>query len=289
MIVAVASGAARRRARGGRLRAPSPRRRPAAARGRPSGRNGRDLHLRRHAAAAAPSRRSGDPGGARRDHAARGHRRARRDRDTSRQHRRRAPRDARRRGRRRGPRRQPRRARRRLPDVDGPLRRADVPVWLNTEWVEADVRITTGFVEPHFFAGFSGGPKMVAPGLAGLETVLTLHDAARIGHPQARWGVTEGNPVHDDVRAARGRDRTSTSRSTSSSTRTSASCGPSAAQLPAMHRARLPRGEADRHAAGPRAIRRRRHVELGLPARSEPLPGRQGHVRRGAGGETRRR
>jgi nickel-dependent lactate racemase len=78
---------------------------------------------------------------------------------------------------------------------------SDVPVWLNREWVEADVRITTGFVEPHFFAGFSGGPKMVAPGLAGLETVLTLHDAARIGHPQARWGVTEGNPVHDDVRA----------------------------------------------------------------------------------------
>ena len=78
---------------------------------------------------------------------------------------------------------------------------AGVPVWLNREWVDADVRITTGFVEPHFFAGFSGGPKMVAPGLAGLETVLTLHDAARIGHPDARWGVIEGNPVHDDVRA----------------------------------------------------------------------------------------
>ena len=77
-----------------------------------------------------------------------------------------------------------------------------VPVWLNRSWVEADVRITTGFVEPHFFAGFSGGPKMVAPGLAGLETVLTLHDARRIGAPaSARWGITEGNPVHDDVRA----------------------------------------------------------------------------------------
>ncbi len=76
-----------------------------------------------------------------------------------------------------------------------------VPVWLNRHWVEADVRITTGFVEPHFFAGFSGGPKMVAPGLAGLRTVLTLHDAARIGHPDATWGVCEGNPVHDDIRA----------------------------------------------------------------------------------------
>ncbi|GGU54421.1 nickel-dependent lactate racemase [Lentzea flava] len=78
---------------------------------------------------------------------------------------------------------------------------ASVPVWLNSEWVDADVRITTGFVEPHFFAGFSGGPKLVAPGLAALETVLVLHDARRIGHPQAAWGIIEGNPVHDDVRA----------------------------------------------------------------------------------------
>ena len=78
---------------------------------------------------------------------------------------------------------------------------ADVPVWLNRDWVEADVRITTGFVEPHFFAGFSGGPKMVAPGLAGLRTVLTLHDARRIGDPSATWAVCDGNPVHDDVRA----------------------------------------------------------------------------------------
>jgi lactate racemase len=78
---------------------------------------------------------------------------------------------------------------------------AAVPVWLNTEWVDADVKVTTGFVEPHFFAGFSGGPKMVAPGLAGLDTVLVLHDAARIAHPAATWGITVGNPVHDDVRA----------------------------------------------------------------------------------------
>jgi nickel-dependent lactate racemase len=78
---------------------------------------------------------------------------------------------------------------------------ANVPVWVNREWTSADLRITTGLVEPHFFAGFSGGPKMIAPGLAGLETVLALHDAPRIGHPRATWGVIEGNPVHDDVRA----------------------------------------------------------------------------------------
>jgi nickel-dependent lactate racemase len=76
-----------------------------------------------------------------------------------------------------------------------------VPVWLNREWVEADVRITTGFVEPHFFAGFSGGPKMVAPGLAGLDTVLELHSPARIADPRATFAILEGNPVHDAVRA----------------------------------------------------------------------------------------
>jgi nickel-dependent lactate racemase len=77
----------------------------------------------------------------------------------------------------------------------------DVPVRLARAWVAADVRITTGFVEPHFFAGFSGGPKMVAPGLAGLATTLELHNARRIGDPRATWGVIEGNPVHDAVRA----------------------------------------------------------------------------------------
>ena len=78
--------------------------------------------------------------------------------------------------------------------------RTGVRVLLNRAWVESDFKITTGFVEPHFFAGFSGGPKMVAPGLAGIDTVMELHNAARIGHPKATWGITEGNPIHDDVR-----------------------------------------------------------------------------------------
>ncbi len=75
-----------------------------------------------------------------------------------------------------------------------------IPIWLDRRWVEADFRITTGFVEPHFFAGFSGGPKMVAPGLAGLETVMRLHSAPLIGHERSKWGITEGNPIHDAVR-----------------------------------------------------------------------------------------
>jgi nickel-dependent lactate racemase len=69
------------------------------------------------------------------------------------------------------------------------------------QFLDEDIRITTGFIEPHFFAGFSGGPKMVAPGLAAIESVLELHSAARISHPDARWGITIGNPIHDAVRA----------------------------------------------------------------------------------------
>jgi nickel-dependent lactate racemase len=77
-----------------------------------------------------------------------------------------------------------------------------VPVRIDRHYVEADIRIVTGFVEPHFFAGFSGGPKAVCPGLAALETILEAHSPRRIADPRATWIVTEGNPVHDFVRAA---------------------------------------------------------------------------------------
>jgi nickel-dependent lactate racemase len=87
----------------------------------------------------------------------------------------------------------------------GPVLGSEVPVWVETEFLDQDLRITTGFIEPHFFAGFSGGPKMVVPGLCALETVLELHSASRIASPKATWGVTEGNPVHDAVREAAAR------------------------------------------------------------------------------------
>ena len=74
------------------------------------------------------------------------------------------------------------------------------PIWIERRFLACSVKVLTGFVEPHFFAGFSGGPKMVAPGLAALETVLHLHGAAFIGHPRATWGITESNPIHDAVR-----------------------------------------------------------------------------------------
>ena len=75
-------------------------------------------------------------------------------------------------------------------------------VGIDRRYVQADVRILTGFVEPHFFAGFSGGPKGACPGLAALETILEAHSPRRIADPRATWLVTDGNPVHDFVRAA---------------------------------------------------------------------------------------
>lgn len=69
------------------------------------------------------------------------------------------------------------------------------PVRINRHFMEADVRILTGFIEPHFFAGFSGGPKGVLPALAGAESVLTNHGRDMIAHPQATWGVIQGNPI----------------------------------------------------------------------------------------------
>lgn len=73
-------------------------------------------------------------------------------------------------------------------------------IWLNREYVEADVRIVTGFIEPHFFAGFSGGPKGVLPGVAGARTIAHNHSAPLIGHPNATWGITLGNPIHEEQR-----------------------------------------------------------------------------------------
>jgi nickel-dependent lactate racemase len=73
-------------------------------------------------------------------------------------------------------------------------------VYLNKEYVEADFRIVTGFIEPHFFAGFSGGPKGIMPGIAGIETILTFHNARMIGDPLSTWGNMVNNPLQDMTR-----------------------------------------------------------------------------------------
>lgn len=73
-------------------------------------------------------------------------------------------------------------------------------IWLNREIVNCDLKILTGFIEPHFFAGFSGGGKALMPGMAGQRTVLGNHDAGMIGNPNATWGITWGNPIWEEVR-----------------------------------------------------------------------------------------
>ncbi|MCM3714520.1 nickel-dependent lactate racemase [Alkalihalobacillus oceani] len=73
-------------------------------------------------------------------------------------------------------------------------------VYLNKEYVEADFKIVTGFIEPHFFAGFSGGPKGIMPGIAGIETIMTFHNARMIGDPLSTWGNMTNNPVQDMTR-----------------------------------------------------------------------------------------
>jgi lactate racemase len=76
------------------------------------------------------------------------------------------------------------------------------PVLLDRRYVEADLRILTGFVEPHFFAGWSGGPKGACPGLAATPTILEAHSPARIADGRSTWMRTEDNPVHEFVTAA---------------------------------------------------------------------------------------
>ncbi len=64
---------------------------------------------------------------------------------------------------------------------------------------EADLLVAEGFIEPHFFAGFSGGRKSVLPGIAGRKTVLANHCSEFIAHKNARTGILEGNPIHNDM------------------------------------------------------------------------------------------
>lgn len=75
-------------------------------------------------------------------------------------------------------------------------------VWVNNDYLRADVRIVTGFIEPHFFAGFSGGPKGVVPGLAGIKTIMHLHNAQMIGDARSTWAQLAGNPVQGEIREA---------------------------------------------------------------------------------------
>lgn len=74
------------------------------------------------------------------------------------------------------------------------------PVRLNRLLVDSDFRVYTGFIEPHFFAGYSGGPKAVLPALSGAESVLSNHGREMIAAPKSTWGNVEGNPIWEEMR-----------------------------------------------------------------------------------------
>ena len=72
-------------------------------------------------------------------------------------------------------------------------------ILVDKKYLEADKRIVIGFIEPHFFAGFSGGSKGVIPGMAGVETIRHLHRAELLAHPGSTWGQIEGNPIQAEI------------------------------------------------------------------------------------------
>lgn len=73
-----------------------------------------------------------------------------------------------------------------------------VPAWIDSRYLEADLKITTGLIEPHLMAGYSGGRKLICPGIAALETVKIWHGPDFLEHPKADQGFLEGNPVHEE-------------------------------------------------------------------------------------------
>ncbi|MCA9267041.1 MAG: nickel-dependent lactate racemase [Planctomycetales bacterium] len=73
-----------------------------------------------------------------------------------------------------------------------------VPIWIDSRYASADLKIATGLIEPHFMAGFSGGRKLICPGVAALETIKVWHGPNFIEHPRAESGQLTGNPVHEE-------------------------------------------------------------------------------------------
>ncbi|MBD3185387.1 nickel-dependent lactate racemase [Candidatus Bathyarchaeota archaeon] len=73
------------------------------------------------------------------------------------------------------------------------------PIQINKLYLDADLKIITGYVDPHFFAGYAGGRKSIVPGIAGDETIIANHSAEFIQDSNARFLVLDGNPIHEDA------------------------------------------------------------------------------------------
>lgn len=76
-----------------------------------------------------------------------------------------------------------------------------IPIWLDSTYCQADLKITVGLIEPHFMAGYSGGRKLIMPGIATMETVKRWHCPQFLESPYATMGVVDGNPVHIEALA----------------------------------------------------------------------------------------
>ncbi len=73
------------------------------------------------------------------------------------------------------------------------------PIYVDTRFLDADLKILTGLIEPHFMAGYSGGRKLVTPGMAAFDTVKVLHGPDIMDHPKAVEGIIGGNPLHEEI------------------------------------------------------------------------------------------
>ena len=73
------------------------------------------------------------------------------------------------------------------------------PVYINTTYLEADLKITTGLIEPHLMAGYSGGRKAICPGIASVETMKVMHGPELMEHPKSAVGILNGNPFHKEA------------------------------------------------------------------------------------------
>lgn len=80
---------------------------------------------------------------------------------------------------------------RKIDEIDG------APIEINTHYLDADLKILTGLIEPHFYAGYSGGRKAILPGISSFETMKFMHSYKMIDHPKVTNCVLEGNPFHE--------------------------------------------------------------------------------------------
>src|SRR5579864_6285354 len=77
--------------------------------------------------------------------------------------------------------------------------RSGTPVWIDERFMAADLHLSLGFIEPHLMLGFSGGRKLIAPGLAAQETIKELHSPRFMRDPRSREGSIDDNPLHAEL------------------------------------------------------------------------------------------